>query len=63
LMKTVAVIANIAQLGIILAILFIRGLDLGALVIFLLFVLMSVPLHQLPGPSLYQPADVEIGVR
>jgi fatty acid desaturase len=44
LMKIVAVIANIAQLGIILAIFFIRGLDLGALVIFLLFVLMSVPL-------------------
>ena len=43
-MKIIAVTANIAQLGIILAIFFIRGLDLGALVIFLLFVLMAVPL-------------------
>ena len=43
-MKIIAVAANIAQLGIILVIFFIRGLDLGALVIFLLFVLMSVPL-------------------
>ena len=43
-MKIVAAIANIAQLGIIFAIFFIRGLDLGALVIFLLFILMSVPL-------------------
>jgi len=42
-MKIVAIIANTAQLGIILAIFFIRGLDLGALVIFLLFLLMSVP--------------------
>lgn len=42
-MKIVAIIADIAQLGIILAIFFIRGLDLGALVIFLLFMLMSVP--------------------
>ncbi|WP_319408424.1 PilZ domain-containing protein [uncultured Desulfosarcina sp.] len=42
-MKIAAIIANTAQLGIILAIFFIRGLDLGALVIFLLFLLMSVP--------------------
>lgn len=42
-MKIVAIIADIAQLGIILAIFFIRGLDLGSLVIFLLFMLMSVP--------------------
>ncbi len=42
-MKIVAIIADIVQLGIILAIFFIRGLDLGALVIFLLFMLMSVP--------------------
>jgi hypothetical protein len=42
-MRIAAVAANTAQLIIILAIFFIRGLDLGALVIFLLFVLMSVP--------------------
>lgn len=42
-MKIAAVAANTAQLIIILAIFFIRGLDLGTLVIFLLFVLMSVP--------------------
>jgi hypothetical protein len=42
-MKTAAIIANAAQLVIILAIFFIRGPDLGALVIFLLFLLMSVP--------------------
>ncbi|MCB2148870.1 MAG: hypothetical protein KQI81_20485 [Deltaproteobacteria bacterium] len=42
-MKIVAIIANTAQLGIILAIFFIRGLDLGHLVIFLLFLMMSVP--------------------
>jgi hypothetical protein len=42
-MRIAAVAANTAQLIIILAIFFIRGLDLGAMVIFLLFVLMSVP--------------------
>lgn len=42
-MKIAAVAANAAQLIIILAIFFIRGLDLGALVIVLLFLLMSVP--------------------
>ena len=42
-MKIAAIAANAAQLVIILAIFFIRGLDLGALVIFLLFLLMSVP--------------------
>ena len=42
-MKTAAITANAAQLIIILAIFFIRGLDLGALVIVLLFLLMSVP--------------------
>lgn len=42
-MKIAAIIANIAQLGIILAIFLIRGLDLGTQVIFLLFLLMSVP--------------------
>lgn len=42
-MKIAAIAANAAQMVIILMILFIRGLDLGALVIFLLFVLMSVP--------------------
>lgn len=42
-MKTVAIAANVAQLAAILLILFIRGLDLGALVIFLLFFLMAVP--------------------
>ena len=60
-MKTVAVVANVAQLAVILLILFIRGLDLGTLVIFLLFFLMAVPFinflslfftHHLPiGPS------------
>ena len=42
-MKIVAMTANVAQLLIILSIFFIRGIDLGALVIFLLFLLMSVP--------------------
>lgn len=42
-MKTVAVAANVAQLAAILLILFVRGLDLGVLVIFLLFFLMAVP--------------------
>jgi hypothetical protein len=42
-MKIAAIAANAAQLVIILAIFFLRGLDLGALVIFLLFLLMSVP--------------------
>ncbi len=42
-MKIVAIAANVAQLVIILAIFFIRGLELGALVIFLLFLMMSVP--------------------
>ncbi|MBC2709596.1 MAG: PilZ domain-containing protein [Desulfosarcina sp.] len=42
-MRIAAIAANIAQLVIILAIFFIRGLDLGAQVIFLLFLLMSVP--------------------
>ena len=42
-MKIVSIAANVAQLVIILAIFFIRGLDLGALVIFLLFLLISVP--------------------
>ena len=42
-MKSVSIAANLAQLVIILAIFFIRGLDLGALVIFLLFLLISVP--------------------
>ncbi len=42
-MKTVAIVANVAQLAAILLILFIRGLDLGVLVIFLLFILMAVP--------------------
>jgi PilZ domain len=42
-MKIAAIAANAAQLVIILVIFFIRGLDLGALVIFLLFLLMSVP--------------------
>jgi hypothetical protein len=42
-MKIAAVAANAAQLIIILAILFIQGVDLGALVIVLLFVLMAVP--------------------
>ncbi len=41
-MKIAAFSANIAQLAIILAIFFIRGLDLGALVILLLFLLMAV---------------------
>ncbi len=42
-MNIVAIAANIAQLVIILVIFFIRGLDLGALVIFLLFLLMPIP--------------------
>ena len=42
-MKIAAIVANIAQLVIILAIFFIRGLELGGLVIFLLFLLMVVP--------------------
>lgn len=42
-MKIAATAANAAQLVIILAVLFIGGLDLGVLVIFLLFVLMAVP--------------------
>jgi hypothetical protein len=42
-MKIAAIAANAAQLVIILVIFFIRGLDLGALVIFLLFLLISVP--------------------
>jgi hypothetical protein len=43
-MHIAAIIANVAQWGIILSIFFIRGLDLGGLVIGLLFVLMTVPL-------------------
>ena len=42
-MKLAAIIANIAQLVIILLIFFIRGLDLGAWVIFLLFLLLAIP--------------------
>lgn len=42
-MYIAAIVANAAQLVIILTVFFIRGLDLGALVIFLLFLLMSVP--------------------
>ena len=42
-MYIAAIAANAAQLAIILSLFFIRGLDLGALVIFLLFLLMSVP--------------------
>ena len=43
-MKTIAIAANVAQWAIILAIFSIRGLDLGVPVIFLLFLLMTVPL-------------------
>lgn len=42
-MKITAIVVNIAQLAIILTIFFIRGLELGALVIFLLFLLLLVP--------------------
>ena len=42
-MRTVAIAANVVQLAAIFLILFIRGPDLGALVIFLLFILMAVP--------------------
>ena len=42
-MNIVALFANVIQLVIILAIFFIRGLDLTALVIFLLFLLMPIP--------------------
>ncbi len=42
-MKLAAIAANTAQLIIILVIFFIRGLDLGGVVIFLLFLLISVP--------------------
>lgn len=42
-MRIAAVAANVAQLVIILAILFIGGLDLGSVVIGLLFMLMPVP--------------------
>jgi hypothetical protein len=42
-MKTVTIVANVAQLAAILLIFFIRGLDLGTLVLFLLFFLMAVP--------------------
>ncbi|BBO82004.1 hypothetical protein DSCO28_25700 [Desulfosarcina ovata subsp. sediminis] len=42
-MKITAIIANIIQLAIILFIFFIRGPELGSLVIFLLFLLLAVP--------------------
>jgi hypothetical protein len=42
-MKTVAVVVNVAQLAAILIIFFVGGLDLGILVILLLFFLMAVP--------------------
>jgi len=42
-MNIVALVANVIQLVIILAVFFFRGLDLGALVIFLLFLLMPIP--------------------
>jgi hypothetical protein len=42
-MNIVALVANVIQLLIILAVFFIRGLELGPLVIFLLFLLMPVP--------------------
>ena len=42
-MNIAAIVANAAQLVIILAIFFLRGLELGALVIFLLFLLMPIP--------------------
>lgn len=42
-MNIVAIVANAAQLIIILAVFYFRGLELGALVIFLLFLLMPIP--------------------
>ncbi|BBO78789.1 hypothetical protein DSCW_62060 [Desulfosarcina widdelii] len=42
-MNIAALVANVIQLLIILAVFFIRGLDLGPLVIFLLFLLMPIP--------------------
>ena len=42
-MTIAAFVANVIQLVIILALFFIRGLDLGALVIFFLFLLMPIP--------------------
>lgn len=42
-MNIAALVANAAQLVIILAVFFFRGLELGALVIFLLFLLMPIP--------------------
>ena len=69
-MKNVAIVANVAQLAAILLILFIRGLDLGVLVIFLLFFLMAVPFinflslffahHPLMGPSTENNHETEM---
>lgn len=66
-MKIVAVVANIAQLAIILLIFFVRGLDLGTPVIFLLFLLMAVPFinflslllanRPIWGPALQEPQE------
>ncbi len=42
-MKIAAVVANVAQLVAILIIFFVGGLNLGALIIFLLFFLMAIP--------------------
>lgn len=42
-MKIVAIVANAAQLAIILLILFVRGLELGNPVILMLFLLMAIP--------------------
>ena len=42
-MNSIALVANVIQLMIILAVFFISGLDLGPLVIFLLFLLMPIP--------------------
>ncbi|WP_319524222.1 PilZ domain-containing protein [uncultured Desulfosarcina sp.] len=42
-MNIAALVANVIQLLIILALFFIRGLDLGPLAIFLLFLLMPIP--------------------
>lgn len=54
-MKTVAIVANVGQLAIIWLIFYLRGSDLGGLVIGLLLLLMAVPFVNVLSAALTQP--------
>ena len=58
-MKIVAVVANVAQLVAILIVFFVGGLNLGALVIFLLFFLMAIPFVNFLALFFTQPSQPE----